>query len=168
MGRNPFYMRHVKPILPRATVVPLGEVFDHFFRVGDVVFYEDDTQVAELERRLGVVRIRIPRSEHVPTPLLERSCSIYRKMEDHFPSKEDVYRVRRAIRHMFCNEHSLNRPFWYDVLELENEDDRYYTTFCIKTDGAILNIESLSLRGYATDAVVMPPVPVAKAPRRAG
>lgn len=165
MGRNPYYARYVRPIPPRPLVDELSGVFEQFFRVGDVAFYEDDTRIAEMERRMGVVRIRITRSEHAPTPVLERSCSIYRRMEDHFPTKDATYRVRRAIRHLFRNEHSSFLPFWYDLLEVENEDDRYYTTFCIRTDGAILNLESLSLRGYATEVVI---VATGEGLRRAG
>lgn len=148
-------MKHVRPVEPRAANEVLAGVFDYFFREGDVAFYDDDTHVAELEK--VVVRIRIHRSERVPAPLLERSCSIYRREEDHFPTKDAVYRVRRAVRHLFCNEHSSHHPFRYDLLEVENVEDRYYTTFCIRTDGAVLNIESLSLRGYAVDvATVLP------------
>lgn len=161
MGRSPYFTRHVRPIEPRAANEALGIVFDHFFRVGEVAFYEDNTRVAEPEKS---ARIRIQQSEHAQTPTLERSCSVYRRREDYFPSKEAVYRVRRAVRHMFCNEHSAHTPFWYDLLEVENEDDRYYTTFCVRTDGAILNVESLTLRGYATDVVLL----ATARPRRAG
>jgi hypothetical protein len=136
------------------------DVFDYFFRVGEVACYDDETQVAELGKNM--VRIRVLACERAPPPLLERSCSIYRRAEDHFPDDLTTYRVVKAIRHRFCNQHSSGRPFYYDILEVENVDDRYYTTFCLRTDGAILNLESLSLRGYATKIEVVRPLTIGR------
>jgi hypothetical protein len=38
-------------------------------------------------------------------------------------------------------------------LELEPTKDEYYTTFCLTIEGEILNLESLSLRGYVSKLV---------------
>lgn len=145
MGRSPFFAEYVRPIHPKPVLRVLDDVFSYFFNRGDIAFY-DESQVATIR---GQVYICITESEHNRIPLLERSCSIYRKMEDYFPTGGSIYRVRSAIRYKFRNRHSGNRVFEYNVLELANLDTEYFTTFCIKTDGAILNIESLSLRGYA-------------------
>lgn len=150
MGRNPFYAEHVRPTMSKPVLKDLDTVFSYFFNMGEVVFY-DDTHVATINKPLY---IRIMKSEHCHLPVLERSCSIYRKMEDYFPRKENIYQVKAAIRYRFQNHYSENNVFEYNVLEIVNVDNDYYTTFCIKTDGAILNIESLSLRGYIQETKI--------------
>jgi hypothetical protein len=75
-------------------------------------------------------------------------------MEDYFPEKESIYQITSATKYKFKNKYSWGEPFFYHVLELQNTDDSFYTTFCLKTDGAILNVESLSLRGYVSKVMV--------------
>lgn len=147
MGRSPFYAEHVKPVDQRPVLHDLDSVFSYFFQQGTIVSYQDGTRVATLSDDLY---IKILQSQHSKLPVLERSCSIYRKLEDNFPDRDNIYRVQSAIHYVFCNKHSDDQPFVFQVLELTNLDHDYYTTFCVKTDGAILNIESLSLRGYAS------------------
>lgn len=149
MGRSPFYAEHVKPVEPRPVLYDLDSIYSYFFEQGDVACYEDGTQVATLTDDLYV---KISKCHHSKLPVLERSCSIYRKLEDNFPDSNDnnIYKIKTAIRYVFCNKYSNDQPFVYQILELTNVNDDYYTTFCVKTDGAILNIESLSLRGYAS------------------
>lgn len=154
MGRSPFYAEYVRPVTPKPVLQDLDMAFSSIFKIGDVAFY-DDTHVATIHKPLY---IRIMKSEHCRLPMLERSCSIYRKMEDYFPKKENIYQVRAAIRHRFRNHYSGGKVFEYNVLEIVNVDNDYYTTFCIKTDGAILNIESLSLRGYIQETRIAPSI----------
>jgi len=157
MGRSPFFAIHVKPLQKKNIIPELEDIFEYFFKMGEVVYYEDDTQTATL--RNENVYVRITHSHHTPILTLERSCSTYQKLEDHFPEKQHTYQVTSAIRYKFKNKHSWGgEPFYYHVLELQNTDDNYYTTFCIKTDGAILNIESMSLRGYLSHIEVAPSI----------
>ena len=154
MGRSPFYAEYVKPLKKRETLQDLHDIFCYFFAVGLVSFYDDNTQMATIDRKDDNLYIRIIHSEHTPLPALERSCSIYRKKEDHFPEKDSIYQIISATKHQFKNKYSWGEPFSYHVLELCNTDDSFYTTFCLKTDGAILNVESLSLRGYVSKVMV--------------
>lgn len=154
MGRSPFYSEHVKPLKKKETLQDLDDLFCYFFAVGDVSSYEDQTQMAIINGDDDNLYIRIIQSEYTPLPTLERSCSIYRKTEDHFPEKENIYQITSATKYQFKNKYSWGEPFFYHVLELRNMDDNVYTTFCLKTDGAILNIESLSLRGYVSKVMV--------------
>lgn len=146
MGRNPLFAEHVVPIHTKKVIPELERIFSFFFQTGEIAFY-DDTHIATITKP---IYLRIFDSERIHIPFLERSCSIYRKMEDHFPEEKNSYRVVNAIRYKFCNRHSENTPFEYHILEIVNTDMEYYTTFCIRTDGAILNLESLSLRGYCS------------------
>lgn len=148
MGRSPFYAQHVVPIPTRTSLKELEDVFKFLFQQGRVVVYDDDTKVSTPSTP---IYIRLLDSKTCPKPTLERCCSIYRKKEDHFPSNNSVYKVHSAILYRFQNRHSQHRPFEYHVLEVAHQDDNYYTTFCVRTDGAILNLESLSLRGYVSD-----------------
>lgn len=150
MGRSPFYAQHVVPIPTRSSLKELEDVFKFMFQQGRVVVYDDDAKVSTPSTP---IYIRLLDSKTCPKPTLERCCSVYRKMEDHFPSNNSVYKVCSAILYRFHNRHSQHRPFEYHVLEVAHQDDNYYTTFCVRTDGAILNLESLSLRGYVSDVV---------------
>lgn len=155
MGRSPFYAEYVKPLKKKDTLQDLDDIFCYFFAVGLVSFYDDNTQMATIDNNKdNHLYLRIIQSEYTPLPTLERSCSIYRRMEDHFPEKDSIYQIISATKHQFKNKHSWGEPFSYHVLELSNMDDNLYTTFCLKTDGAILNIESLSLRGYVSKVMV--------------
>ena len=154
MGRSPFYAEHVKPLKRKETLQDLDDLFCYFFAVGDISSYEDDTQMATIDSNVDNLYIQIIQSEYTPLPTLERSCSIYRKMEDHFPEKDNIYQIVSATKYQFRNKYSWGEPFSYHVLELRNMDDNFYTTFCLKTDGAILNIESLSIRGYVSKVMV--------------
>lgn len=154
MGRSPFYAEHVRPLKKKQIMQDLDDLFCYFFAVGDVSFYDDNTQSATIDNNLDKIYIQIIQSEYTPLPILERSCSIYRKIEDHFPEKTSIYELTSALKYKFKNKHSWGENFSYHVLELKNVDKNYYTTFCLKTDGAILNIESLSLRGYVSKIIV--------------
>lgn len=154
MGRSPFYAEYVKPLKRKETLQDLDDLFCYFFAVGEISSYDDDTQMAIIDGDVDNLYIRIIQSEYTPLPTLERSCSIYHKMEDHFPEKENIYQIISATKYRFKNKYSWDEPFFYHVLELQNMDDNVYTTFCLKTDGAILNIESLSLRGYVSKVMV--------------
>lgn len=154
MGRSPFYSEHVKPLKTKPILQDLDDLFCYFFAVGEISFYEDNTQVATIDDNLDKLYIQIVHSEYTPLPVLERSCSIYRKMEDHFPEKNNIYQIKSATKYKFKNKHSLGEPFSYHVLEISNVNDNFYTTFCLKTDGAVLNIESLSVRGYVSKVMV--------------
>lgn len=145
MGRSPFYAEHVRPIKKNKPIKELEEIFSYFFQSGDIIVYEDDIQVATLK---SDVCLEIMESQQTLLPILERCCSIYRKREDYFPEKDKIYRINSAIIYRFCNKHSEYKPFEFHVLELENINKDYYTTFCLMTDGSLLNLESLSLRGY--------------------
>lgn len=151
MGRNPFYAQHVVPIPTRSVLKELEDVYEFLFQHGNIVSYDDDTKVSKPSTP---IYIRVLHTQQCHPPLLERSCSIYRKMEDRFPLTESIYEVRCALSYTFTNRHSHFKPFEYRVLELTHMDQDYYTTFCVRTDGAILNLESLSLRGYVSDVAV--------------
>lgn len=153
MGRSPFFADHVKPVQTKNSLQDLDDIFHYFFNVGKKEYYDDNTETAKITNNEKIY-LRVIQSEYSQTPLLERSCSIYRKLEDHFPDKDNIYYVSSVCKYKFNNQYSGNEPFEFDVLELKNIDERYYTTFCVKTDGAILNIESLSLRGYISKLVV--------------
>lgn len=163
MGRSPSFAEHVRPIRPKETIRELDDLFCYFFAVGEVVAYEDGTQAATIDGSVDNLYVRFIQSEYSMLPVLERSCSIYRKIDDHFPEKENIYRIVSAIRYRFKNKHSLGETFFYDVLELQNIKDEYYTTFCIKTDGSVLNIESLSVRGSVRQVMVAPSIRQLKA-----
>lgn len=152
MGRNPLYADYVVPIHCKPSLPDLEDLFALFFRLGEVGYYDDDDQVATLPQP---IYLRILQSEYMHLPLLERSCSVYRKVEDYFPKEQHLYQVVAAVRHRFRNQYSGHQPFEYRVLEIVNTDPEYHTTFCIRTDGALLNLESLSLRGYATHVRVV-------------
>jgi len=154
MGRSPFYSENVRPLKEKPVLQDLDDLFCYFFAVGETVFYEDNARVATIDSNMDNLYIRIIQSEYVPLPTLERSCSIYRKMEDHFPEKDSIYRIKSAMKYSFKNKHSRGEPFSFHVLEISNINDNLYTTFCLKTDGAILNIESLSVRGYVSKVMV--------------
>lgn len=143
-------MENVKPIQKKTALKELNDLFNYFFAVGDIKTYDDNTKVATTPEK---IYIRIVKSEYAPPPIvLERSCSIYqKKMEDYFPLKESIYEITSVFKYKFNNKHG---SFGFNVVELCNIDDDYYTSFCIKTDGAVLNIESLSLRGYISKIVV--------------
>jgi len=154
MGRSPFYSEHVKPLKKKPVLQDLDDLFCYFFAVGETVLYEDNTRVATIDQNIDNLYIRIIQSEYTPLPVLERSCSVYRKMEDHFPEKDSIYRIKSALKYSFKNKHSYGEPFSYHVLEISNINNDVYTTFCLSTDGAILNIESLSVRGYVSKVMV--------------
>lgn len=146
MGRNPLFAEHVIPIHTKKTIPELESIFSVFFQTGEIVFH-DDAHIATISKP---IYLSISGSDHAKIPFLERSCSVYRKTEDYFPEEKNIYQIVNAIRYKFCNRHSGNKPFEYHVLEIVNTDMECYTTFCIRTDGAILNLESLSLRGYCS------------------
>ena len=155
MGRSPFYTDYVKPLAQKDKLQLLDDIFCYFFAVGDISSYDDGTLMATTDGKTNnKLYIRIIKWEHTPSPLLERSCSVYQKMEDRFPEPENIYEVLSAIKYCFQNKHSGNKPFTYHVLELRNTNHRFYTTFCIKTDGALLNLESLTVRGYVSQVVM--------------
>lgn len=154
MGRSPFYAKYVKPLKKKDILQDLDDLFCYFFAIGVISYYDDNTQMATIDDNVDNLYIRIIQSEYTPMPTLERSCSIYRKMEDHFPEKESIYQIISATKYQFKNKYSWGEPFSYHVLELSNINGNLYTTFCLKTDGAILNIESLSLRGYVSKVMV--------------
>lgn len=154
MGRSPFFAEHVKPIKNNREILQeLDDIFCYFFAIGNVVCYEDNN-VATIDDPHDKIYLRIIQSEHDPLPVLERSCSIYRKTGDDFPEKDSIYQIHSASKYKFKNKHSIGEPFYYNVLELRNVDCDLYATFCIKTDGAVLNIESMSLRGYISKVMV--------------
>lgn len=152
MGRNPFYAEHIRPLKNRPVIQDLDDIFCYLFAVGDISNF-DELQVAYLGE-WDDLYLRLIQCEYLPTPVLERSCSIYRKQEDRFPEMSSIYKVKSATHYKFRNQHSLQEPFVYNVLEVVNIDDECYTTFCLRTDGAILNVESLSLRGYVNKVMV--------------
>lgn len=152
MGRSPFYAEHIRPLKTQPVIQDLEDIFCYLFAVGEV-FTFDDLQVAYLGE-WDQLYLRILQSDVRSTPVLERSCSIYRKQEDHFPKMSSIYKVKSATRYQFRNAHSLQELFVYHVLEVNHLDDNSYTTFCLRTDGAILNVESLSLRGYVKKVMV--------------
>lgn len=154
MGRSPLYAEYVKPMTQKDKLPILDDIFCYFFAVGDITTYDDGTQMATIDSKAENMYIRVIQWEHTPSPLLERSCSIYRKMEDRFPQIETIYQVISAIQYCFQNKHSGGVPFTYHVLELRNTNHRFYTTFCLKTDGAILNLESLTVRGHVSKVMV--------------
>lgn len=154
MGRSPFYAEHVKPMKKKTILQDLDDLFCYFFAVGEITTYDDNSQMAVIDSSVDNLYLRIIQSEYQMLPTLERSCSIYRKIEDHFPEKERIYQLTSATKYQFQNKYSWGEPFSYHVLELRNIDENYYTTFCLKTDGAILNIESLSVRGYVSKVMV--------------
>lgn len=154
MGRSPFYAEQVKPLKKKEILQDLDDLFCYFFAVGEICSYDDGSQMATIDTAIDNLYIRIIHSDYTPLPILERSCSIYRKMEDHFPEKENIYQITSAIKYQFQNKHSQGERFAYHVLELHNMDENVYTTFCLSTNGAILNIESLSVRGYVSKVMV--------------
>jgi len=154
MGRSPFYAEHVKPLKKKEILQDLNDLFCYFFAVGEISCYDDGSQMATIDTAIDNLYVRIIHSEYTPLPTLERSCSIYLKMEDHFPEKENLYRITSATKYQFQNKHSWGERFAYHVLELRNINDNVYTTFCLSTNGAILNIESLSVRGYVSKIMV--------------
>lgn len=151
MGRSPFYAQHVVPIPTRSIVKELEDVYDYIFQHGNVTTYEDDTKVSIASTP---IYIQVIHSQKNPLTTLERSCSVYRKMEDHFPHSKNIYKVRCALSYCFQNRHSYFQPFEYRVLEVTHMDENYHTTFCVRTDGAILNLESLSLRGHVSHVTI--------------
>jgi hypothetical protein len=153
MGRNPFYADHVRPLPARhPPLQELEEIFSQFFTMGKVIVYEDDVQVATFSKQKEI-QLQLMECQRTPRPCLERSCSIYRKKEDYFPERKQIYKVKTAILYRFQNQHSNHEPFEFRVLELEPTKDEYYTTFCLTIEGEILNLESLSLRGYVSKLV---------------
>lgn len=154
MGRNPLYADYVKPLAKKDLLQDLDDLFCYFFAAGKIISYDDGVQTAVIDSKADRMYVRILQSEHTPLPTLERACSVYRKAEDRFPKKESIYQIVSATKYQFQNEYSAGEPFTFHVLELRNTDPRFYTTFCLKTDGAILNLESLSVRGYASKVMV--------------
>lgn len=154
MGRSPFYAEHVKPLKKKELLQDLDDLFCYFFAVGEISSYDDNTQITTIDSNVDNLYLRVIQCEYIPLPVLERSCSIYRKIEDYFPEKQKIYQIISATKYQFKNKYSWHEPFSYHVLELRNIDENYYTTFCLKTDGAVLNIESLSVRGYITKVMV--------------
>lgn len=156
MGRNPFYANYVRPLSTKnPPLQDLEEIFSQFFQYGNVVVYEDDIHVAKFppKQEKNAIQLQLVECHHTPRPCLERSCSIYCKKEDYFPEKHTIYKVKTAILYRFQNQYSNHEPFEFRVLELEPTEDEYYTTFCVTIQGEILNLESLSLRGYVSKVV---------------
>lgn len=77
-------------------------------------------------------------------PILDRSCSIYYGIEDHFPNEESLYKIKNKIKYTF-NQQDNN--FEYNIFELESLIPSSFITFCLRTDGELLNIESFQSRG---------------------
>lgn len=153
MGRSPFYAQHIRPLKNNNVMEDLHDIFTYLFAVGEVSSF-DDVQIAYMGE-WDELYVSVLQSDYSPCPLvLERSCSVYRKQEDHFPDVQSIYKIKSAIKYKFRNKHSLQEAFYYHVIELTNIDDELYTTFCLRTDGAILNLESLSLRGYVKKVMV--------------
>jgi hypothetical protein len=153
MGRSPFYADHVRPLkIHKPPLQELEEIFYQYFLMGDVIIYDDNIQVAKLKKS-DEIKLQITECKKTPSLLLERCCSVYRKKEDYLPETNMIYKVKTAILYKFQNKYSNQEPFEFRVLEIQNIDTEYYTSFCITIEGSILNIESLSLRGEISKLV---------------
>lgn len=102
----------------------------------------------------GNATIRFYCTMYDPPLTLERSCSAYHGLEIAFPEPNTEHPIASVVEHTFSNIHSDYKPFIYKVMELEPSGDDY-PTFVIRTDGAVLNAESFSIRGHVFDAEII-------------
>ena len=151
MGRSPFFADCVKPTPKKEVITPLEEYFD--LCMSSISHKETDDISVGVRVPLKVY-IHIGESIYSP-PLLERSCSVYRGLEDSFPDKNTEYRITGVRNYTFCNKYSTNEPFNYHVIEIAHPDPTMFSTFCIRTDGLVLNHESFTPRGWITNASVI-------------
>lgn len=151
MGRSPSFSSYVRPIPDQKELIELNNIFTFIFSNGTITQYEDGSE--SVLNDISQIYIKIIYSEYEPQ-ILERSCSVYKKEEDNFPRIGRIYRISSAIIYNFSNEYSSNKTFYYKVLELQNIEDDYYTTFCLRTDGVVLNNESFTKRGCLLKLVV--------------
>jgi len=80
----------------------------------------------------------------LPGSMIERSCSVYYGVEEPFPIVDTVYRIQGAERIVF------DLGFEYDVLYIRSLSPDRFCTWCVRTDGIVLNAESLQVRGECT------------------
>lgn len=76
--------------------------------------------------------------------MIERSCSVYYGVEEPLPIIGTAYRIQGAERVVF------DRGFEYDVLYVRSLSPDRFCTWCVRTDGVVLNAESLQVRGECT------------------
>lgn len=152
MGRSPFFYDFIRPV-PLRSNPNFQDLFNTIISDGNISdkYYNDFNAHPKSN-----VYIKVGNVSFDP-PLLDRSCSVYRGVEDHFPETNNIYKINRAVRIKFSNEFTNNTEITYDFFEVSNIDTtfNYFTTFCIRTDGTVLNIESLNIRGYIIDADIV-------------
>lgn len=151
MGRSPFFADYVKPTSSMRVISSLEEYFNSCMSA--ISFKEIDNISVGVKTPTNKAVLLIGASVYNP-PLLERSCSVYRGYEDSFPNPDTEYLIIGVRTYTFCNQHSSNIPFSYHVLEVAHPDPKMFSTFCIRTDGLVLNQESFTPRGWITDASI--------------
>lgn len=148
MGRSPLFYSIVKPVFHLEPIEPLSNIFKFTYGNNECNMNEHiQIHISE------PILIKITSSIYNP-PILERSCSVYNGYEDVFPKIDNVYSIVSATRYTFCNQYSNNIPFSYDILDIKNSNSDYYSTFCIRTDGLVLNNESFTPRGIINIVLV--------------
>lgn len=150
MGRSPFFMEQVRPELAHHDEFPsfLQSWFDKWMT--------NATELGDGCRGVKVqgMSIRFLETNYEPPLRLERSCSVYRGVEVSFPISESEYPITAAIQYTFRNKHSNFQPFVYNIIEVKGLQG-LFPTFVVRTDGAILNCESFTLRGHVFKAEII-------------
>lgn len=93
------------------------------------------------DQDMGLIRAAGTFRRIITGPMIERSCSVYYGVEEPLPLIGTVYRIQGAERILF------DRGFEYDVLYVRSLSPDRFCTWCVRTDGIVLNAESLQVRG---------------------
>jgi hypothetical protein len=152
MGRSPVFHNHVRPV-PERLDNKVSLILKNIYNENKCITeYDQDGLIMSNIIKFPFPHIKIVETFRSP-PRLDRSCSVYFGVEEYFPQGGSIYDVIGCERYQFNNQYSDNNTFYYDILLLQHIDPQYHLTYCIRTDGEILNIESLASRGHLVSIV---------------
>lgn len=165
MGRSPNWFHYVRPFPLRTTgsLPSLDAVFKR--HLGEPMASASDAAPKPEEVEMAFAQIpsstdtRVTIGTVSPLPLhlqdgLLRCCSTYGQEDEDCPTVGVSYRIVAVARYCFVqNAPEQEDAAIYDVLYVSHPDPQVMSTWALRTDGLVLNIESFQAVCWVDQAV---------------
>lgn len=169
MGRSPEWFRYVRPFPPRpaGSLSSLEALFSHHLTETPArSAIEDEVEVAFTQIPLSMnVGIRIDAISDLSPDHHEglmRCCSTYGQEDEDRPQQGLSYRIEAVARYRFIRHApsartaSNEEAAVYDVLYVSHPDPGVMSTWVLRTDGLVLNLESFQPVCWVDQATASP------------